>query len=152
MKIVNLDQVEVDYSLIGINCAEDDYRLAYLINQNLNTKFIRLSKNLDFKKSKAIFSIFEYQDDDLRNYYLIRNKHTKFIKNEENSDLFLGNFNSTTYLIPEKKIVDYFLKIEGYQKKIFLRNIINKLNKINQIGISIIIDPQTLKSRDNLIF
>ena len=40
MQLLTLD-FEVDYSLIGIHSTEEDYRLAYLLNQQLKTKFKR---------------------------------------------------------------------------------------------------------------
>ena len=40
MQVFTLD-LEDDYLLIGIHSTEEDYRLAYLINKYLKTKFIK---------------------------------------------------------------------------------------------------------------
>lgn len=141
---------EVDYSLIGIHSAEEDYRLAYLLNKYLQTKLIRSDKVLDFKNSDVKFPFFMYcEKSSYLNYYFINNKYTHFIK-FENEGLFKGN-DTVSYLIPEKKNIDYFLKIEGSTDQKFTQNIIEQLKRINQIITSYSIEPSTLKSKDNLI-
>ena len=40
------DFCEDEYSLIGIHTALEDYKLAYLLNKNLNTHFSKSKKNL----------------------------------------------------------------------------------------------------------
>ena len=57
-----------------------------------------------------------------------------------------------TYLIPEKKKVDYFIKISGLKDDQELSAALLGINKINNIIASYAIDPMDLKSRDNLIF
>jgi hypothetical protein len=46
------DFCEEPYSLIGIHSTLEDYKLAYLINQNLNTRFYKAIKDLEFKRDK----------------------------------------------------------------------------------------------------
>ena len=152
MQLLTLD-FDVDFSLIGIHSTEEDYRLAYLLNQHLSTKFNRFKTALDFENSNAVFPIFEFIDENnFINYYLINNKHIENAKKQENVGLFGGNFSTTTYLIQEKKNVDYFLKIEGCNNMKFIQNTVNRLNSINQIITSYSIDPNNLKTKDYLIF
>ena len=152
MQLLTLD-LEDDYSLIGIHSTEEDYRLAYLLNNYLKIKLTRFKHNLDFKNSTAVFPLFEYKDEaNYINYYLINNKHTELIDNQYKEGLFGGNYSITSYLIPEKKKVDFFLKIEGCNKEDFIKNLVNDLNKINQIITSYPIVPINLKSKENLIF
>jgi len=74
MQVFTFD-LEDDYLLIGIHSTEEDYRLAYLINKHLNTKFVRYKDNLDFKDSAVEFPLFEYKDEETYlNYYLVNNK------------------------------------------------------------------------------
>ncbi len=151
MQTLSLD-LEDDYSLIGIHSTEEDYRLAYLLNKHLKTKFKRYKVPLDFENSTAEFPLFEYKDEKTYlNYYLINNKHKSFVQNQQNAGLFGGNYSTISYLIPEKKKIDFFLKIEG-ELKILLLNLIEKLNKINEIITSYQIQTDTLKSKYNLIF
>lgn len=152
MQLLSLD-LEDDYSLIGIHSTEEDYRLAYLLNNNLNFKLVRYKDYLDFQDSSAEFPLFEYKDEaNFINYYLINNKYTEHVDNQHKEGLFSGNYSTTSYLIPEKKKVDFFLKIEGCNKEDFIQNLVISLNKINQIITSYSIEPISLKSKENLIF
>lgn len=152
MQLLTLD-FEVDFNLIGIHSSEEDYRLAYLLNKHLKTKFNRYKFNLDFENSNAQYPMFEYIDDaHFINYYLINNKYIENVNANNNVGLFGGNFSTTSYLIPEKKKVDYFLKIEGCNKMSFIQQMIDQLNEIDQIMTSYSIDPNNLKTKDYLIF
>lgn len=152
MQLLTID-LEDDYSLIGIHSTEEDYRLAYLLNSYLKIKLTRFKHHLDFKNSTAVFPLFEYKDgENYINYYLINNKFTELVDNQHKEGLFGGNYSTTSYLIPEKKKVDFFLKIEGCNNEDFIQNLVNDLNKINQIITSYSIEPITLKSKENLIF
>ncbi len=145
-------ELENDYSLIGIHSTEEDYRLAYLLNKYLKTKLTRFEHCLDFKDSTAEFPLFEYKDEkNFINYYLINNKHLQFVNNHNDEVLFGGSY-TVSYLIPEKKKVDFFLKIEGCSRDIFIEELVENLKKINQIITSYSLDPNTLKSSDHLIF
>lgn len=154
MQIHSLELAD-DYSLIGIHTAEDDYRLAFLLNKNLNTKFCKYKHDLDFEDNIASFSIFEFINETNRSTsYLISNKYIGDEKATSESNLFSQevSFSQTTYLISEKKKVDYFLKIEGDISTRELNNTIGKINKIKQIITSYKICPSNLKSKDFLIF
>ena len=54
------DFSEEKYSLIGIHSTLEDYKLAYLLNKNLNTRFYKAKEDLEFvrEKKKASFSIY----------------------------------------------------------------------------------------------
>lgn len=148
-----LDLEEVDYLLIGVHSTEEDYRLAYILNKSLNFKFKRFEQNLDFENSNAEFPLFEYKDENsFINYYLINNKYTELVENQNNSGLFGGNYSSISYLIPEKKRIDFFLKIEGCYQDQIIENLIDQLNSLTQIITSYSIEAITLKSKEHLIF
>ena len=154
MQIHSLELAD-NYSLIGIHSSEEDYRLAFLLNQYLNTKFSKLKQQLDFHNNSASFSVFEFIDErsQLSNH-LIANK---FIGNAQLSaepNLFSNEttFSNISYLIREKKTVDFFLKIEGDISNNELNKTIDKINCINQVITSYKIDPDGLRSKDHLIF
>lgn len=145
----------IDYSLIGIHTSEEDYRLAYLLNKNLNTCFSRFNQHLDFKNNNASFSVYEFIDENKQQEtYLISNKFIGNHTQVPNANLFSEKviYSTTSYLIPEKKKVDFFLKIEGDASVFEIKNILNKLNNIHQIITSYRINPTELKSKDFLIF
>lgn len=151
MRVFTFD-LEDDYLLIGIHSIEEDYRLAYLINKHLNTKFIRYKHNLDFIDSNKAFPLFEYKNEKTYlNYYLINNKCLHVANEKNNTGLFGGNYSTTSYLLPEKKKVDFLLKIEGCTQE-YILELVEKLNKISQIITSYQIETDTLKSKNNLIF
>ena len=99
-----------NYTLIGIHSTLDEYKLAYLLNNTLKTKFVRANYNLDFenKNNDASFSIYEFINPKFNhNWFLISNQFTNNIQGVS-TGLFQTN-EITTYLISEKKKVDFFL-------------------------------------------
>ena len=144
-----------DYKLIGIHTSVEDYKLAYLINQNLNCSFSKHHEYLDFNIKSGSFSIFEFIDtkNQLVNH-LISNKHITTVSAVSETSLFsdLSTYSTMSYLIPEKKKVDYFLKIEGEISSQELYKKITKLNHIDQVITTYSINPAQLKSKDFLIF
>ena len=142
-----------NYTLIGIHSTLEEYKLAYLLNQKLKTKFVLADFSLDFqnKNNNAIFSIYEFVNTKFsQSWFLISNKYTNNL-DEISTGLFQTN-EITTYLIPEKKKVDFFLKLEGDFKYDYITKKIEEINSVNQVITSYTIDPNTLKSKDFLIF
>ena len=147
------DFCEEPYSLIGIHSTLEDYKLAYLINQNLNTRFYKAIKDLEFKrdKKKASFSIYNYENtNDGFDWFLIANSYRR--ENQTVSNELLLTSETKTYLIPEKKKVDFFLKICGDSEYDFVMKTIQKIINIENVITVYSIDKNTLKSRDFLIF
>jgi hypothetical protein len=152
MEILTLDLDEIDYSLIGIHSNQEDYKIAFLLNKHLDFRFQRFEKCLDFENSNAEFPLFEFKDkNNYINYYLINNKHVQQIKAEKQG-LFKESLSSTAYLIPEKKNVDFFLKIEGMCGTATLLNLVAKIKKAPKIITCYLVEPETLKSKNHLIF
>ena len=147
------DFCEDNYTLIGIHTALEDFKLAYLLNNNLDIHFSRANFSLDFesKESKASFSIYEYINEEYDfDWYLIANSFTEEKRNEMDTLAFAAE--TKTYLIPEKKRVDYFIKIVGESNQELIYKTVDKIKKINQVVTSYTVDTSTLKSKDFLIF
>ncbi len=147
------DFCEDNYTLIGIHTALEDFKLAYLLNNNLNTHFSRSSFSLDFetKNNKASFSIFDYINEKYEHeWYLISNSYKEERINA--SDTLALSTETKTYLIPEKKRVDYFLKIVGEPKPLLIQRTLDRINEMSQVVTSYTIDTDTLKSKEFLIF
>lgn len=147
------DFYDENYSLIGIHTTLDDYKLAYLLNQQLKTNFEKANYNLDFenKKNNASFSIYTYSSDVLGSEWFLISNSFKDDKNIGDMGLLLSS-EIKTFLIPEKKGVDFFIKITGGSEKQFIEKTIIKIKKITQVITSYSIDSNTLKSKDFLIF
>ncbi|WP_439129971.1 IPExxxVDY family protein [Polaribacter sp.] len=144
---------EEEYALIGIHTALEDYRLAYLLNKNLDTRFAKSKKDLEFEnnKNKLSFSIFNFLHKKYDfEWFLIANSFKK--ENKTASNELLLSTETKTYLIPEKKKVDYFIKISGELAPQYILNIVQRIKKIEQVITSYSIDKNTLKSKDFLIF
>jgi hypothetical protein len=155
---LHLDEFdEVDYELIAIHSTLEDYRMAFFINKNLP---IILSKSkeeiiLKSKNEEVIFSKFVFEDhtNDL-NWTLIQNKNEIISKGKtENQTLFLdAEIETSVFLLPDLKKVDYFLKIENIQSDSETEETINKLLNIDRILIAYKVDVNKIKSKNNLIF
>lgn len=146
------DFSEDQYTLIGIHTTLEDYKLAYLLNQKLKTNFFRANYNLDFKTegNNASFSVYNYNNSKYdSDWHLIANIYNQE-KSITNSNLL---FNSSTraYLIPEKKKVDFFIKIMGDAETNFIYETIYKIKNIQEVITSYSIDLNTLKSKNSLI-
>lgn len=147
------DFCEENFSLIGIHTTLEDYRLAYFLNKNLELNFKKSDSYLSFQKTKkqASFSFFNYYEKEFdSDWTLISNSFKK--ENQEISNNLLLTTETKTYLIPEKKKVDYFIKISGVTQYKHMNQVIDKINKIEQIITSYPIDKNSLKSKDFLIF
>lgn len=153
-----LDDVfdEALFSLIGIHCTLEDYRLVYLINKYLGITLIRKPLDLDYNNGKSSYSIFEWEDNkQLTTWNLVSNicktesyqqvKYKSLFDNQE-------KITRTTHLIPEYKRVNYFLKINNEFNLSEEKYILNRILKIPQIVTAYSIDTNQLKSKDHLIF
>ncbi|MGJ8744250.1 IPExxxVDY family protein [Polaribacter sp.] len=149
------DFCDEEYSLIGIHTTLEEYKLAYLLNKNLGTHFSKSKEDLDLafenEKKKASFSIYHFSSEKyVFDWFLIANsfrQETKTVSNE-----LLLTTETKTYLIPEKKKVDFFIKISGEVDYMFVVKTIENINKIEGVITSYQIDKNTLKSKDFLIF
>jgi hypothetical protein len=153
------DFEEEDYYLIAIHTSLEDYRLAYFLNRELG---ISLSKNkfdigTQVKKVKTSFTRFTFDDEQkLVLWDLVENK--KVVETNEidsNIDLFSNtksSFSTTTYLLPEYKKVDFFIKIENAESEIDLDKVISKISKIEAIKLVYSLAKENIKSKNNLIF
>lgn len=147
------DFCEDEYSLIGIHTALEDFKLAYLLNKNLGTSFYKSREDLNFEnqQKKASFSIFNYASTKYDfDWFLIANSSKRENQTELNELLLTSE--TKTYLIPEKKKVDFFIKISGDLAYSFVLETVGKIKKIDQVITSYSIDKYTLKSKDFLIF
>lgn len=147
------DFCEENYHLIGIHTALEDFKLAYLLNNTLKTRFKKASYNLDFenKEGKASFSVYDYINEKYDfEWYLIANTYVE--EKTSTKDTLLFATETKTYLIPEKKKVDYFLKIVGEAAYSYIKQSIERLKQMPQVITSYEIDSKTLKSKDYLIF
>jgi hypothetical protein len=156
---LDLDEFdEIDYHLIAIHTTLEDYRLAYFINQHLP---VNLSKSkeeilISIKEGETQFSRFYFDDEDnFISWNLIQNKNEVVGKKEiANQDLFSNSAQEVAtkvFLLPELKKVDYFLKIES-DDDLQINEIVKNLKSIKSLSTVYVVDTETIKSKNNLIF
>ncbi|CAM1342801.1 IPExxxVDY family protein [Tenacibaculum amylolyticum] len=142
-----------DYHILGIHTPLENYRLAYLLNTHLQLRLERCTNDIDFKNKdyEACFPLYEFIDCETDNsWFLIDNVYKTNIKSRTEG-LFTES-EAKVYLIPEKKRVDYFLKLEGGFTTDKANEINEVISKIPQIMTSYYIETDTLKSKEFLIF
>ena len=146
---------EVLYTLIGIHCTLEDYRLAYLLNKHLGIALAR-TLDLDYNNGKASYSIYEWEDEkQLVTWSLVSNiSKTETLQQIDHKSLFdtQQNIIKTSHLLAEYKTVNYFLKIDSEFSFSKEKYILDSILNIPQIATAYSIDSSQLKSKDNLIF
>jgi hypothetical protein len=156
---LDLDEFdEIDYHLIAIHTTLEDYRLAYFINQHLPVNLSKSNEEIliSIKEGETQFSRFYFDDEDnFVSWNLIQNKNEVIGRNEIiNQDLFSNSSQvvaTKVFLLPELKKVDYFLKIES-DDDLELAGIVKKLKSIKSLSTVYVVETETIKSKNNLIF
>ncbi|AUC82889.1 IPExxxVDY family protein [Lacinutrix sp. Bg11-31] len=148
---------EENFSLIGIHCTIEDYRLAYLLNKALELKLVRQDNDLDNNNNKTAFSIFEWEDDtQFKTWNLVSNTCKVVTSQTDNNLDSLFSFNpavtKTHHLVPEFSKANYLLKIDNELHSKKEKLILEKILKIDQVITAYSIAPESLKSKDQLIF
>jgi len=157
---LSLDEFdEVDYELFAIHTSLEDFRLAFFINQQLPILLSRSKEEIGIKtrEGEAMFTKFSFNDNSKDICWsLIQNKNEITIhKTSRGNNLFLDKdveISTKVYLLPELKKVDYFFKIENNCSTFGKEDILQKLNKIDRIATVYEVVPDTIKSKNNLIF
>ncbi len=155
-KLLVDDFYDDTYKLIAIHCRLEDYRLAYLLNQNLDLNLKRKAADLDFKYLESSYSIFEWNNE---SEYVTWNLVSNVCKKEEDSLYSTGMLFDTNEkvlktfnLISELHKVDYFIKISDEIQNVNENLILSRLQAIPQIITSYTVNPLKIKSKDHLIF
>jgi hypothetical protein len=153
------DEPEEPFTLIAVHCSEEDYKVAYLMNKHLNTRFKRRKVDIDLPSEGMMvnFPIFDFEDElNYSQFYLIANKCRTVEATLQSSGGLFSEVNSEkatdTFLLPEYKKVDYFLKIYSDFEINPLQTLVSHINNIEQIVSAYIVQSEQLKSKNNLIF
>lgn len=145
---------EESFSLIGIHCNLEDYRLAFLLNKNLNLMLKRKAIDLNFKNGTN-YSIFEWENEKSQVIWnFVSNIYKREITTNTVIDsLFENQVSTKTFqLIPEYKKVNYLLKISSDTKALNENKIVSSIQRIPQVITAYSIDTEQLASKGNLIF
>lgn len=130
-----LDEV-ADFYLVAIASHENDYRLTWALNQNLNLKLIKIDDfTCNHPKHKLVINYSMCKFDDEHNhlkYNLISNKSEK------------------GFLLPDLKNIDFILRISGDIDQDSLDSLVQKLKKIDIVITAFVI--QEIPDRYNKMF
>ncbi len=156
-KLILNDCIDLNFKLIGINASLEPYKMAFLINKHLSMQFRRTKKDVElfFQNSRIHFALYDFCDTKTAcQLYFIQNK-SKYINQKpkfatslfENQDQFVGK-----HLIKSKLQSDYFIKIEDEFDRFKIKKLIHNLNEIPQLISAYEINPNDIKTPENLIF
>ena len=155
-KLVVDDFYDSYFVLLAIHCRLEDYRLAYLLNQHLDTRLIRKPQDLDYNYFAASFSIYEWDNEDMdTKWNLVANVCKMEEAALQSSGSLFTNQNTITktyHLLPEFKNVDYFIKITNENDRFNERLVLRKIQSIPQVITTYNINTDQIKSKDHLIF
>jgi len=129
---------EFNFILIGIATPLQDYRMAWFVNNTLHKQLAKTDDLVQIDPVNRIqtgFARFDYEEMlTMSMFHIIQNKQ------------------GPNCLIPELKELDYLLIIKGAYYLPRNQEILKKIKDIEQIQVAVIIDPESLKSKNNLIF
>lgn len=154
-KLVLDDFVEdLSFSLVGIHCNLEDYKLVYLLNKALEVNFKRSENDLTFRNG-ASYSFFEWENEkEHKQWSFVSNIYRQEIKAMGTTgSLFSSEITMQTIpLIPEYKKVNYFLKLSDDMQSVNKTKMLKTIHNIPQVVTAYVIDPEQLMSKGNLIF
>lgn len=158
-KLLLDDDFKEEFSLLAIHCSEEAYKMAYLLNKHLRLRLKREEVDLDYSNNglEVTFPLFQFKNNvQYTTYNLVANKCKSLSANVQSSGGLFDDDASdkiiSTFLLPEFKKVDYFLKIQSDFETIPLRKILSGINEIKQVISVYEIEADNIKSKNNLIF
>jgi len=158
-KLLIDDFVTVDYKLIAIHSSLEDYRLAFFMNRELAVLLEKCPNDIwvTINEGESCFSRFIFEDPGNESAWnLIQNRNRiTTMQSTTTTSLFDATglpIETSVFLMPEFKTVDYVLKIENMPASFEVDTIVEKLLSIKQITTAYNIDHKKLKSKNNLIF
>lgn len=158
-KLIYDEEMEEPFTLVAIHSSEEEYKVAYLMNQHLNTRFKRRRIDIDLpsKSLMITFPIFDFLDElNYSQYHLVSNKCRTVEASLQSSGGLFSEIDSEKatnhFLLPELKKVDFFLKIYSDFENVPLQTLVSQINNISQIVSAYVVETETIKSKNNLIF
>ncbi|MEX2595156.1 MAG: IPExxxVDY family protein [Anditalea sp.] len=130
---------QYEFDLLGLVASVKDYKMAWVINNSLGIKLIKAN---DFKME------FLNQPDLIISQFILKKEHgyIQLLRNRSYSNLGL-----VRYLIPELKIMDYFLLLQDYTFQMDINSYIEDLSANRFIQNVVKLDISKLKSKENLL-
>lgn len=140
---------ETEFSLFAIHSNLEDYALAYALNKTFGLHLKRTPEDLELN-TDGFFIVFNWNDKAAyREWTLFKNSGSEYGEGAS-AGLFKDEPEvKRRCLIPEKREVDYFLKLEGAENNL---NVLPELLSIPKVITAYRLETAKLKSRNNLIY
>jgi len=143
-----------EFHLIAIYSTEEDYRMAFLLNQFLDLKLIK-TPSIITPNNHAQYSVFEYNDENLYRFWQLIYNHSTIKKEVKASyDLFsreTESYDKSVFYIKELQKAAFFLKITADEKKRYYNYIVKKIKKIPQVYTCELLSLDKIKERQKLL-
>ncbi len=139
---------ETSFSLYAIHSNLEDYALAYHLNQSCGLRLRRTETDVEVAGETA-FPCFQWNDRvNFQEWTLFANKGSG-AEIGSSSGLFPKEpAFRRHFLIPEKRTVDFFLKLEGEATH---ADMVDSLRSVPKVVTAYALEPSGLKSKLNLI-
>jgi len=128
--------IDDEIGLIGLSSDEKDYRLAWFLNEEAGTCFVRMEDLLIYHKKleeEQTFSLYQYYDEDsLLTYRLISNR-------SENG-----------YFLEDVRNLDYLIHIQGEIFPEELQQLLDRISRVSTVRMCIPVDLKRLKNSERL--
>lgn len=131
---------EYDFELYGIATAIKDYKLAWLVNKQLNLSLVRAE---DY-----VVEINKEENEIINYTQITENEEVRLFRNKA----AIQDQKPQSYLVPEMKHFDYFIMVSGIIHTFTTDDFLPELRKIEGLQLINQIDIDKLKSRDNFLF
>lgn len=128
--------MEENYCLLGISTDEPDYKLCWLINEQLRMSFVKTDNLAVFHKKlgkEQEFSLFQYEDENTMLVYRI-----------------IGNRSEAGFFLSDLKNIDFLLHIQGDQINDDISNLVSALNGLESIRMCVPVDLSKVREKDRL--
>ena len=128
-----------DFELLGIVSPIREYRMAWLVNQELDLNLVKADDlELEFLNAEKL---------EIAQYFLsLPHGFIQLLKNKA-----LNSAQQLAYLVPELKNLDYFLLVQDETEQLDLSNFMEKLSRNPLVQSIVRIDISKLKSKENLL-
>ncbi len=150
-----------DFDLFSITCDESVYRVIHELNNDLDID-LQLNELLDYTHKEGedfYFPVYAFQHESLNIEFNLIQNQTSFQPSAKHktqpTDLFAGEIEHTTRLMPELEKTDYLLLIKGDNRYLYNHTILETIQKNKSFTSAhelFMEDIKDKKSRTNLLF
>ena len=128
-----------DFELIGLAAPVKDYKMAWLINRDLDLDLVRAEEiHIEFLSSSKL---------EISQYFLsLPHGYIQLLKNKA-----INTSQQLAYLIPELRNLDYFLLVQDQTHQTSITTFIDVLSLNPFIQSVVRLDVSKIKSKENLL-